>query len=255
MITGAGLAHSGPEGVPGTWVTVLDEDFSGGSLDRDRWQPNRYGKDGGDAPFNPAEEAAWFSGSNVTVSDGMLELTIQEQPRTLDDRDYPFSSGVVQASSHISIGPNSYVEARVEVPRCDGCWPAFWLIPTDVWPPEIDGFEFFDTGKRSESRPSFNYHLPNGDATGPSPYGRKGVDYRDGFHTYGILWQSDSITPYVDGVAYPQVAATRAIAQREMTLILNLSVMADHDPKVGSRMRVDWVRVWVPAPWARPFDG
>ncbi len=236
----------GPHGPRGAWTSSVNEDFHGTLLDRRIWQPNRFGTTGGDAPFVPLKESAWFSASNVEVTGGELSLVLRREPKTLEGKTYRYSSGVVQSIPGVTVEPEAYVEARILVPRCDGCWPAFWLVPTDTWPPEIDIFEFFDTGKPSESRPSFNYIRPSGSQSGPTMYGPLTIDYRQEYHTYGVLWEEDRITPYVDGVAYPDAGATRYVTDREQRIILNLSVMAGHHPASGSRMLVDWVRVWVP---------
>ena len=233
-----------PEGVQGSWVLDWSDEFDGGSLDRDTRQPNRYGLDDGDAPFEHDLEAAWFSPSNVSLRDGQLVLTVEEDPRELDGRDYPYRTGVVQATESHWTEPGTYVEARIQVPECDGCWPAFWLVATDRWPPEIDVFEFFGTGE--ESRPSFNYHPEEGTQLGPEVYGEPGVDYRGSFHTYGVLWDGDRAVPHVDGRAYPAVAADE-VTDLPLMVILNLSVEEGGEPAVGSEMLVDWVRVWRPA--------
>jgi beta-glucanase (GH16 family) len=233
-----------PEGLTGSWDLDWNDEFDAGSLDTDVWQPSRYGQDSGDAPFEPDLEAAWFSPSNVGLRDGSLVLTLEEEERQLTGRTYPYRSGVVQTTEPYWIEPGTYVEARIQVPECDGCWPAFWLVATDRWPPEVDIFEFF--GTEAESRPSFNYHPEDGGQTGPDLYGVTGTDYRESFHTYGVLWDDGRAVPYVDGRAYPAVAADD-VTSLPMMLILNLSVELDHEPAVGSEMLVDWVRVWHPS--------
>lgn len=237
----APTAPTGPRGPDGPWTLAWHDEFDGDSLNTDAWQPSRFGEHDGDAPFEPEREAAWFSPSNVHVRDGNLVLTLDKNSRTISGRTYPYRSAVVQAKKSRWIEPGTYVEARIEVPQCSGCWPAFWFVATDRWPPEIDGFEFF--GTHSDSRPSFNYHPEDGGQTGPSQYGGAGIDYRKSFHTYGVLWENDEVVPYLDGVAYPAVAA-KDVTSLPLMLILNLSVQADHQPAAGSQMRVDWVRTW-----------
>ena len=206
------------------------------------WQPDRFGKTDGDAPFNNAGEAAWFAPRNVTVAHGMLSLSVRPDPRTLLGTRYPYSSGIVQSPADV-VGPGSYVEARVAVPASTAAGrPSGFRIPSRGSPPEIDGFEFFDTSKESQTHPSFTYHSASGRSTDPAAYGAPGVDYRVGFHTYGILWDADAVA-YLDGVPYPQVAATRGITRDQLAIILNLSVIAGHGPAAGSTMDVDWVRV------------
>jgi beta-glucanase (GH16 family) len=233
-----------PVGVPGPWLSSWHDEFDGRSLDRETWQPHRYTPETGDLPFNPSLEDAWFSPRNVHVRDGLLELHLQPEPRTLDGRRYPYSSGVVQATASHRITPGTYVEARVRVPTCSGCWPAFWAIPADRWPPEIDVFEYFDTAE--QERPTFNYHLPGGGQSGPSEYGRQTVDHRTGFHVYGLLWTPTAAIPHVDGVGHPGAGASSDMTSLPLGLILNLSLETG-SATARATMAVDWVRVWRPA--------
>jgi beta-glucanase (GH16 family) len=229
-----------PEGPNGSWGLAWNDEFDGTSLQADRWRPGRDA--GTDAPFQGSGEAAWFSPSSVSVQDGSLRLTLQQDLRDLDGTTYPYRTGVVTAKNAFLVKPGSYIEARIKVPSCDGCWPAFWLVPTDRWPPEIDIFEYF--GTQAQTRPSFNYHTPSEDQTGPDRYGEPGVDYRADFHVYGLLWDGTQAVPYLDGRAYPAIAATEDMTSLPLMMILNLSVQADHHPQAGAQMQVDWVRVW-----------
>lgn len=235
---------SGPTGVAGSWQLVWHDEFSGSELDGDRWSPQRHEPGAASSPFNPAQEAAWFSPDAVRVADGHLVITLTEGERRIEGRSYPYRSGVVQATAGSSVQPGSYVEARIQVPRCDGCWPAFWATPRDRWPPEIDVFEYFDTSE--QTRPAFTYHRPDGTTTGSASYGEEGTDVRDGFHVYGLLWDGRTAVPYLDGRPYPAVAAEQDMTALPMMLIVNLSVMAGHSPRPGAQLLVDWVRVWRP---------
>jgi beta-glucanase (GH16 family) len=244
LLVSTGPAARRPLGFSGTWRLVFDDDFGGSSLDRSKWEPNRYGSDaGGDDPFDARAEDAWFSRRNVAVKDGHLVITVRPERRTLARKTYPFSSGVVQTEQHYLVKPGSYIEARISVPRCDGCWPAFWTVAPRVWPPELDIFEFFGTDH--QRRPRFNYHLPDRGQTGPDPYGRRTVDYTRGFHVYGMLWDGYQAVPYLDGKPY-DVGVHAGMTKLRQGLIINLSVQAGRRPAKGSRMLVDWVKVWRP---------
>jgi beta-glucanase (GH16 family) len=238
---------AGPWGPGGSWQQTFADEFDSSSLDRSKWRANRYGGDTIDKPFNEKDEAAAFNPRNVTLQDGQLVFTLAAQPNTVNGRRYPLTSGTVSTEGTFDLQEGDCVEARVYVPEGDGLWPAFWAMSEDSWPPEIDGFEFFDTAK--QSRPRFNYHFRDGTQSGPEAYGRTDVDYRRDWHTYGWLRNNGRVIPYLDGVAYPEVAA-RGVGSRPYFIILNLSVMKGHQPQVGpgtSEMKVDWVRAWRPA--------
>jgi beta-glucanase (GH16 family) len=243
ILVTAGALERRPHGLTGTWRLEFSDEFEGDSLDTTKWEPNRYGKDaGGDAPFNPSAEDTWFSRENVKVRDGKLVLTLKHEPRKLDGKTFSYSSGVVQTQQHYLIRPWSYVEARIKVPRCDGCWPAFWTAAPKVWPPEFDILEFFGTD--TQRRPAFNYHPPHGRAVGPIEYGKSSMDYTKGYHIYGMLWDGYRAVPRLDGESY---SGTRGDMTRlPQALILNLSVQTGSTPPRRSEMRVDWVRVWRP---------
>ena len=231
-------------GPPGAWEQVFAEEFEGTALDRRVWQPDRGG-DQPARPFNATTEGAWFDPSNVEVSGGLLRLVTDDEPRTVAGTEYGFSTGMVQTVDAV-LRPPVYVEARIRVPACDGCWPAFWLHPADRWPPEIDVVEFMESG--TEPRPSFNYIDPEEDRSGPHLYGEPDRDYRGEFHTYGVLWDGERAVPWLDGVPYEEFAATEDMTSLPMTVILNLSLRDGYDLRPGERMDVDWVRAWVPSP-------
>ena len=219
---------------------VFGDDFDGGRLDGRRWLASRDGARSG--PFNPHREAAYFDPEAVTVEDGRLRMTLQEAPDVkVWGRTYQWSSGAVSTADRFSVGDESFVAARVKLPVSDGLWPSFWLAAPDRWPPETDIFEYFGTHK--QSRPKFNYHPPTGKHTGPEYYGEEDVDYRVGWHTYGLLRQDGVLTPYVDGIAYPEASV---VDQDDLSrfLVLNLSLYRGHQPSPGSALQVDWVKVW-----------
>jgi beta-glucanase (GH16 family) len=238
----AAPASATPQGPGGSWALTWHDEFKGTSLNRKMWQPDRSGSQNGDAPFEPDSEAAWFSPSNVAVKNGNLTLTLQKGSKELGGKTYPYNSAVVKTTKPFLVKPGSYIEARIKVPACDGCWPAFWLVPEGQWPPEIDIFEFF--GTQSDNRPSFNYHPPEGNQTGPDHYGKKATDYTAAFHVYGVQWDGRRAIPYVDGKAYPGSGADKDMTSLPLQIILNLSVQSDHSPDAGRQLRVDWVRVW-----------
>ena len=222
----------------GRTTLVFSDEFNGTELDSSKWGSGRYAATtAGDAPFNPHLEAAYYASSQVTEANGNLYLTLAPSKAVLDGKAYSYSSGMIQSEGHFALTPGTYIESRVKINSCDGCWNAFWAQPSKKWPPEIDIFEFF----QPNSAPRFNFHPESGLENGPASYGQKNASYLDEFHTYGMYWDGHLATPYLDGTPYlPQPAGTEI----PLYVIFNLTVYDGHSPPAGSNMAIDWVRAW-----------
>jgi beta-glucanase (GH16 family) len=126
-------------------------------------------------------------------------------------------------------------EARVYLPAApDGGvadWPAFWVDGTGSWPNtgEMDIME----GLSGET--CFHYHDPAG---GPGGCANTGP----GWHTFGSVWQGDTVTYYYDGhdVGSVNTDGTKAAQY----LILNNAVGGSGGESTPADMLVDYVRVW-----------
>ena len=222
-----------------THLAFADE-FGGTRLDGRKWRDSRDGHVSG--AYNPDKENAYYDPANVHVAGGQLHLTLRAAPGSeVWGHDYAWSSGAVTTEDRFTLGDDSYVAARVKLPTSDGLWPAFWTAVPHHWPPETDIFEFFSTAR--QSRPKFDYHPAGGGHVGARSYGEADVDYRQGWHTYGLLRQDGVLTPYLDGVAQPQVSVAGADTLQHY-LVLNLALYSGHQPAAGSTLSVDWVRVW-----------
>jgi beta-glucanase (GH16 family) len=237
----------GPPGDPASWTTAFADEFDGTSIDPARWRVNRYGGADDDGAFNPDIEGAYYSPDNVGVAGGSAWLEIRPEPATIEGRPYTHSSGMLSSQGTFEMQDGDFVEARVWLPTGPGLWPAFWTQPADRWPPEIDILEVFDTGK--SGTPYFVYHpLPAGDGVNRDTmqvYGEPGADYRQSWHTFGLLRSGGLLVPYLDGVAYPSAGASGADTLPQY-LMLNLAMYAGNQPDPGARMLIDWVRVWRP---------
>jgi beta-glucanase (GH16 family) len=247
-----GMAPTAVAGSPvfgKAWKMVWGDEFAiNGAPDPSKWSTGRWaGTTPGDEPWNhdPTAdncEGAYMASSQVAVVGNYATLTTADKPKTINGVVFPTASGMLQSAGHYAMKPGDFLESRIEIPRASGCWPAFWLLPMPVntWPPEIDIFEF-DT--RSGRRPAFNYHTTSGvpPQRGPVSYGSSLVDYRVGFHTYGMHWADGTITAYLDGTPYVSLPIETT---KPHYVIINLSTYAGPQPPAGTRMRVDWVRAW-----------
>ena len=112
-----------------------------------------------------------------------------------------------------------YFEIRAQLPSGAGLWPAFWLMPTNFKPgPELDMFEVLG------DQPSVLYSSVH--SANPQQALLQGFNVADtstAFHTYGVDWEPQQTTYYVDGQVIG-TAATPADMNVPMYMILNLAV-------------------------------
>lgn len=115
-----------------------------------------------------------------------------------------------------------YFEARINLPKGKGTWPAFWMMPSNVdwnknpWPycGEIDIMEEVGANPDyvSSSLHTGNYNHTKGTQ---KTHEMKCPGAEGEFHVYACEWTEDEIVTYVDGKV--QLRATKA------------SMGADHD--------------------------
>ncbi len=151
------------------------------------------------------------------------------------------------------------VEARIQIPRGQGIWPAFWMLGNDIssagWPQsgEIDIME--NIGKEPQ--------IVHGTIHGPGYSGANGIgapytsdtDFADDFHVYAVDWDPDVIRWYVDGNLYNTLSRNDIhgndwVFDHDFFILLNVAVgggwpgYPDETTVFPQTMLVDYVRVY-----------
>jgi beta-glucanase (GH16 family) len=158
--------------------------------------------------WNSSASPCNTSNPNAYVgTDGYLHI-VAEQP----------SNGVYTSARVKSEGLFSFQYGRIEVsasvPEGQGFWPAFWLLGNNIstvnWPDcgEMDVLERVDAA----GNPDWNtgsIHGPGftGSNIGTTFYFPSGQTAA-GWHTYGMIWEKDSVSYYVDDPTSPYVTYT-----------------------------------------------
>ncbi|MFT4049941.1 MAG: glycoside hydrolase family 16 protein [Solirubrobacterales bacterium] len=278
-VTGSGTPDAAPSSGGGTTTDstssnarlLFDDEFDGGALNTAAWNTQRRDSRAGSFPFLPYNwiEGAGYATKNVAVADGSANLTVTDDKIASSYHPFTKSTGMINTDKLFSF-KYGYVEARVKVPRCQGCWPSFWVMPqSDNWPPEIDIFEFVNSA--AEPYPYATPHWSQ--ATQPADLDNQSVfwdsankqayknfrpagtrDLTGEYHRYGMLWKPNLIEFYIDGVPGGSITDPARIPQEPMYLIF---MMAIGDPKIaatlgvnftwtpaGNQMQLDWVHVW-----------
>ena len=157
------------------------------------------------------------------------------------------------------------MEARIKLPRGQGIWPAFWMLPTNSpyggWAAsgEIDIVESINLNDEVHGTIHFGGPSPNNTSAGGSL--SPGVNLSSDFHVYGIEWSADEIRWFYDGTLYFTTNSgvwfssnggsnNRAPFDNPFHFLLNIAVGGNWPgpPNGGTpfpqTMEVDWVRVY-----------
>lgn len=195
--------------------------------------------------------------------DGYGNLVITAREESFGDRAY--TSARIKTMDRFEQRYGLF-EARIQLPRGQGIWPAFWMLGANFeesgWPEcgEIDVMEYrgqdpavvvgsaHGPGYSGAEPISTTYRLPDG------------VGFDDGYHTFAVEWDPARISWSVDGEVY-QIATTREVLERgewvfdqPFFLLLNIAVggsfvgAPDASTVFPQAMRVDYVRVFARRP-------
>jgi beta-glucanase (GH16 family) len=238
---------------------IFTDEFEGEALDASVWSPCYPWDDQGCTNGGNAE-GEWYLPDEVLLQDGLLRLRGRPNPvKGSDGKDYPYTSGMVSSHGKFYI-TYGYFEMRAKMPKGQGLWPAFWLLPESrEWPPEIDilevlGHEPFTVYTTLHFKISDSPHLSYG-----APY-TSPADLSADFHTYAVDWGPRQITWYLDDQPIYDVSVN--IPAQPMYVIANLAVggnwggYPDETTEFPAFFDIDYIRVYrdpaLPTPTPTP---
>lgn len=221
--------------LPG-WKLTWSDEFTGTSVNTSKWlvvnrDPNKNG------------EAQWYAPNHVSVVNGMLRL--KSTNTWTNGKQY--TSGSVESVNRFFQKFGRF-EGRMRMPKTQGIWPAFWMLPNPSgWPPEIDIMELLG---HDPDTVYFSNHWgvwPNNQHQTTTI---NGPDYSADFHTFAVDWWADRIECYIDG--FRKATHTQAIPQTAFFIILNTAVggqwpgYPDGTTVFPQYFDIDYVRAYQP---------
>lgn len=236
------------------WKLTFDDEFNSftSSPMGNGWQSTLYGAR--TLPANAEQE--YYSDTSVGVNPFSLqngELTITASPGS-NPGGLWYNSGLISTLGDFS-QQYGYFEMRAELPQGAGMWPGFWLLPTDhSWPPEIDILEAFGASNGGQGGGDLAHVNAISSVPGQGNGAWVGVpgNIYNGYHTYGVDWEPDFITYYIDGAAVSQVK-TPDDMHKPMYMIANLAVGGSWVGSAAgetSQMNIDYIRAYSSNPYA-----
>jgi beta-glucanase (GH16 family) len=213
-----------------------------------RW---RYDLGGGG--WGNGELQTYTNSTNNVALDGQGRLVITARRESNGS----YTSGRILTSQTFTQRYGRF-EARIQIPRGQGIWPAFWMLGNDIgtvgWPNsgEIDIMENIG---REPNTVHGTVHGPGYSGGAAIGGGRTiGAPLADGFHTYAVEWSPNLIIWYLDGSEYFRVTpaslnGNRWVFDHPFFMILNVAVGGawpgnpDASTVFPQRMVIDYVRV------------
>ncbi|HSP25833.1 MAG TPA: glycoside hydrolase family 16 protein [Saliniramus sp.] len=250
-----------PNNLSGTAKLTFSEEFDGNSLDSSVWE-TAYPWNAANGGTNDSnKEEQWYINSNYgptaalaadtyQVEDGMLHIKAQPTPSQYkqDVNGFDYTSGMITTHDNFE-QKYGYFEMRADIPSGKGMWPAFWLLQPNAWPPEIDVMEVIGD-KPDELQTTVHYSDGGNKMLNETTY-YPGLS--DGFQTYGVNWQADTITWYLNGEKVHEVE-TPADLHDPMYMLVNLAVggtwpgSPDGNTQFPATMSVDYIRAYSELP-------
>ncbi|MEL6922461.1 MAG: family 16 glycosylhydrolase, partial [Bacteroidota bacterium] len=233
---------------------VWEDNFDGSSLDDTKWSHMT----GDGCSMNLCgwgnNELEWYQSNNTEVSDGTMKIIAKKQ--NAGGKNYTSSRIRTKGKGEWTYGR---FEASIKLPKGQGIWPAFWMLPTDEvyggWPQsgEIDIMEL--VGSEPEvvhGTVHYGNPWPNNRSKGESFELLEGL-FNDEFHEFAIEWEEGEIRWYVDDLLYSTITRNQISPwpfDQNFHFLLNVAVggnwpgSPDGTTSFPQTMEVDYVRVY-----------
>lgn len=239
------------------WELVWSDEFDGSSLDLTKWEP-QIGTGCPNLCGWGNQELQYYRAENATVAGGML--TIEARQEYYAGRNYTSARLRTLNKGDFTYGR---IEMRATLPKGQGLWPAFWMLPTDQvyggWASsgEIDIMEL-----KGRLPATIGGTIHYGDGFPDNVWSNhettlQSGDFSEDFHVFAVEWEPTELRWYMDDELYGTQTNWYSAGQpfpapfdERFHILLNVAVGGtfDGDPDgttvFPQQMVVDYVRVY-----------
>jgi len=259
IVTGCASRDERQEQVNEPWNLIFEDDFNDDLSFWNVW----YG-----GAFN--EEIQLYRPEQLSIDNGILKINVQREnisgPTSIFDstpKSFEYVSGRIESKelfgpSNIDGNREIRFAARIKLPFGHGMWPAFWSYD-DPWPTqgEIDILEARG-GEPLEYQSNIFYgSIPNINTNqGTERVYEIAQDLTSAYHTYEMIWRSNSIDIiFDDQLLYTYQANNNNninnLFDKKQKIVLNVAVggiffidQNSNNYADSSTMEIDWVKVY-----------
>ncbi len=232
-------------GTSGTWQPAYS------------WSPNGYADSTMSSwmvnpNYGPTSQA---DADPYSVQNGVLNIAFEPTPADVSPSNVgglSFISGQLTTKQSFS-QEYGYFEMRAELPAAAGLNSAFWLLPSNgSWPPELDVEEVLGNDPTTLVMTAHSSNGSGGDNA--TPQWATIPDASQGYHTYAVDWEPNTVTWYFDGKQMAQIATPADWHQPMYVLLDTLSGTPGSwagapTPGESADMKIDYVRAYATNPY------
>ncbi len=241
-----------------TATTTFDDEFNsqdvgnGGQWQAGwAWAPNGYEPSGTTSWIVNPSWGPTAGADAYTDNGGVLSINFQPTPSSMSGavNGAPFLTGALTTENTFS-QTYGYFEMNAELPAGAGLNSAFYLLPASgAWPPELDIEEVLGSDPTTLVNTAHT-----GSNNSADPMWSDIPDASQGFHTYAVDWEPDTITWYFDGKQVAQ-EATPADMHQPMYMVIDTlsgtpgSWSGAATPGETAQMKINWVHAYSSNPY------
>jgi beta-glucanase (GH16 family) len=233
-----------PPPIEGNWVAIpeLSDEFNNG-INTNKWNTND--------PAWQGRFPSYFEPNNVSVEKGLLklksrEVNDQDNPPDTSEGTYTHATAAFKSKNKVKYG---YFEVKSKAVGSD-FWNSFWLYDaTDTDHTEIDVYEIVASYNYRFSTAHLFYAKPEYEGTDENHIREQkeffNIPDLKEYHIYGLDWNKDAITWYVDGVEV--FTAANKHWHQALYVILDAEVQLEWPGLPGSTeetYKIDYIRAW-----------
>lgn len=248
--------YTSPESYPG-YTLVWRDEFTDG-MDPAIWS-NQNGDGCPDLCGWGNNELEYYTNRPENIYTQQGNLIIEARKENFQGREYTSSKIITRDKKYFKYGR---IDIRAQLPKGQGIWPAFWLLPQHEvyggWPRsgEIDIMEMVGNTPH-QTHGTIHYGTGASSIFSTSTYTLPQGTLNDEYHVYSLIWEEDLIIWLIDDIEFKRITPADINGENwpfneEFYMIINFAVggnwpgSPDLTTQFPQWLVVDYVRYFAP---------